>query len=220
MSLNILKQLNIGGYDNNFSYFVIGRGGKKIAIVDPGNFEFLENEIRENAFLPELILLTHSHHDHLEALGEMVEKYKVPVYFHKNARAKIEVPIELVRTVDEGDVIEIDGVKIVVMHTPGHIDDAVCYQIAADQTNDKIPKLITGDTLFVEACGRADLEGSNVMDLYESLERIKKLPDETKIYPGHDYGSIPISTIEHEKDHNRFLQCKNLEDFILIRNGL
>lgn len=217
MGSNVVRQLNIGGYDNNFSYFIVGHSDKKIAIVDPGNFGFLESEILLNGFMPELILLTHSHHDHVEALDEMVEKYKIPVYFHKNAMPKIGVEAGLARTVDDEDVIEMDGVKILVMHTPGHIDDAVCYYISGENSDDKIPKLITGDTLFVEACGRADLNGSNVEDLYKSLQRIKKLSDETEVYPGHDYGSIPISTIAHEKKHNRFLRCANVEEFRKIR---
>ncbi len=217
MNFDIVRQLNIGGYDNNFSYFIVGHGGKKIAIVDPGDFKFLEKEITRNDFLPGLILLTHSHHDHAEALGEMVEKYKIPVYFHKNAVTRIGLETEFVRTIDDGDVIEMDGVKILAMHTPGHIDDAVCYHISGENSDDKIPKLITGDTLFVEACGRADLLDSDVGDLFKSLQRIKKLPDETQIFPGHDYGSIPISTVAHEKKYNRFLRCSNVDEFKKMR---
>ena len=76
-----------------------------------------------------------------------------------------------------------------------------------------------GDTLFVGACGRADLEGSNAGDLYESLQKLAKLPGETKVYPGHDYGEKPISTIAWEKEHNKYLLCKTFKEFRTLRLG-
>ena len=193
--------------------------GKKILISGGGRCNFTnllvhpENFVSENPHFCKSALSRFNEQDFIS----LVEKYKIPVYFHKNAMPKIGVEAGLARTVDDEDVIEMDGVKILVMHTPGHIDDAVCYYISGENSDDKIPKLITGDTLFVEACGRADLNGSNVEDLYKSLQRIKKLSDETEVYPGHDYGSIPISTIAHEKKHNRFLRCANVEEFRKIR---
>ena len=69
----------------------------------------------------------------------------------------------------------------------------------------------------MEGCGRADLSGSDVEELYDSLERIKELPDETEVYPGHDYGSKPVSTLAWEKKHNKYFLCKDFEEFEKLR---
>jgi glyoxylase-like metal-dependent hydrolase (beta-lactamase superfamily II) len=79
--------------------------------------------------------------------------------------------------------------------------------------------IITGDTLFVGRCGRADLAGSDVNQLYDSLQRLRKLPPETVVYPGHDYGPKPTSTIKWECGHNEFLLCPDRESFIKLRLG-
>ena len=130
-----------------------------------------------------------------------------------NARGRVEVPQELERYVSDGHTVLVGKLKVEVVHTPGHSDDSVCYFISAQQETDGIPKLLTGDTLFVEGCGRADLLHGSVKDLYSSLERLKKLPDETLIYCGHDYGSKPVSCIAFEKKYNKYFLCKSFEEF-------
>lgn len=210
----MVTQLAVGGFDNNFSYFVSDGANKNIAIVDPaGDMEDLLAEIYANKFQPIGVLLTHSHFDHVEGVDALVRKYKIPVYMHMNARGRVEVPEGLERYVDDGDIINVGKLALEVMHTPGHIDDSVCYFISAKQAVDGISKLITGDTLFVEGCGRADFADSNVQDLYDSLERIKKLPDSTLIYSGHDYGSKPVSDISWERKYNKYFLCKSFKEF-------
>ncbi len=215
----MVRQIPINGYDNNFSYFVGDDVGKSIAIVDPGDVPHLVSEIKSDFLGPQMILLTHSHHDHIEGVPGIVNKYAIPVYMHENARGRVEVADDMCVFVKDGEDINIGDLKVKVLYTPGHIDDAVCYYITAAEAADGVPKLITGDTLFVEACGRADLDGSNVEDLYSSLQKIAGLPDETKIYPGHDYGSKPVSTVAWEKKHNKYLKCKDLEEFVKLRLG-
>ena len=160
-----------------------------------------------------MILLTHSHFDHVEGVKTFTQKYKIPVYMHMNARGRVKVQQEHERYVNDGDTILVGKLEVGVIHTPGHIDDSVCYFISAKQEADGIPKLITGDTLFVEGCGRADFPGSSVKDLYNSLERLKRLPEQTLVYPGHDYGSKPVSDIASEKKHNKYFLCKSFEEF-------
>lgn len=246
-----VQQLAIGGYDNNFAYFLVAEskkssaaalsenfdphvqnstlrskfscrlasedfldfaGEKQIYVVDPDNLELIEKEIVACGYKPIGVLITHSHFDHLNGTPEFVQQYKVPVFIHKNAAGKSSLKnlegME-VRFLEDGEKIMLAGNEIEVMHTPGHIDDAVCYHFDG--------KLITGDTLFVGACGRADLEGSNAEDLYKSLQKIAALPDETGIYPGHDYGEKPTSTIGWEKEHNKYLQCSDLQSFMDLR---
>ena len=110
-----------------------------------------------------------------------------------------------------GEKIKLEDIFVDVIDTPGHIDDAVCFYLKEDKA------LLTGDTVFVEGCGRADLEFSNVEDLFKSLQKIKKLPDDTKIFPGHDYGKKPWSTIKDEKKNNPYFKVKTLDDFIKLR---
>ena len=208
----MILQIPVEVYDSNFAYFIISKD-KSAAIVDPGDLTRLEYEIKENALSLSMILLTHSHHDHTQGVLELAEKHAAPVYMHKNARGRVDVPEELSVFIDEGEMIKLDELNIKALHTPGHIDDSLCYYFEDGGKH----HLITGDTVFVEGCGRSDLKGSNVEDLYKSIQRIKKFDDEVKIYPGHDYGSIPVSTVGHEKKHNKYFLCHNFETFKKLR---
>ncbi len=207
----MLRQIHVGGFDDNFSYFIEDSDSKNIAIVDPSNIQLLEEEIRKNFLNPKMILLTHSHFDHTEGVAELVQKLAVPVYMHDNARGRVNVPDAMSVYIKDGEKIKLGDINIDVIYTPGHIDDAVCFYIK------EFKSLITGDTVFVEGCGRADLEFSNVEDLFKSLQKIKKLPKETKVFPGHDYGKKQWSTIEYEKKHNPYFKVNTLDDFIKLR---
>lgn len=208
----MIRQIPIDGYDDNFSYFI--ENGKAIAVVDPGDVDHLIAEIEQDCLEVKMVLITHSHHDHVEGVAEMVKHFGVPVYMHKNAERRVEdVEEEMTVLVEDGEKIRLGDGVIEVMHTPGHIDDAVCFYVRDEGA------LITGDTLFVEGCGRADLEGSNVEDLWKSLKKLKKMPDKTRVYPGHNYGSKPVSDIAWEKKHNRFLKCVDFESFKKLRLG-
>jgi len=205
----MIKQIAIKGYDDNFSYFVKGNGNE-VAIVDPGDVEMLEEIMAEEGLTPAMILLTHSHHDHVGGVSELVEKYGLPVYAHANTEGRINTGGGELLYLKDGDIIELDGLQIKALYTPGHIDDALCYLVDEKE-------LLTGDTLFVEGCGRADFPESDVRELWKSLCRIKALNDEILIYPGHDYGSKPVSTIGWEKKHNKYLCCENFEEFMGMR---
>ena len=204
----MIKQVAIRGYDKNFSYFVYDEG-REVFVVDPGDAERLEEVMAEHNWVLKGILLTHSHHDHVEGVAELVERYGVPVYMHRMAEGRVPGVGAEVRLLEDGDRVG----RLEVMYTPGHIDDAVCYY------DREAGDLLTGDTLFVGGCGRADLPGSDAGDLWESLQRIKKMPGETKIYPGHDYGDVKVSRIELEVGCNRYLMCESLEDFLRERIG-
>tara|TARA_Y100000310_G_C20470730_1_gene709895 strand:- start:4 stop:537 length:534 start_codon:yes stop_codon:yes gene_type:complete len=167
-----------GGYDSNFAYLIIE--GKECVLIDPSvpALEVLDY-VKENGLTLKFIVVMHSHFDHTVDL----DKYGVPKYGHPL--------LKLDQEVKDGEILEF-GMKII--YTPGHTPDAICILIDN--------KLFTSDTLFVEGCGRTDLEGGNKEQLMESLQKLKQLPDETEVYPGHDYGSIPVSTIKREKENN------------------
>jgi hydroxyacylglutathione hydrolase len=110
--------------------------------------------------------------------------------------------------VDDGDVIRIGSIPIKVIHTPGHTSDSICLLVDNQ-------KLLTGDTLFVGECGRTDLPSGNSKSMYHSLfHKILKLNDDVEVYPGHDYGSKPSSTIREERRSNYTLEPRSLAEFI------
>ncbi|MBS7614878.1 MBL fold metallo-hydrolase, partial [Candidatus Bathyarchaeota archaeon] len=107
----------------------------------------------------------------------------------------------------DGDIIKVGKITLKVIHTPGHTPDSICLLF------DK--KLVTGDTLFVGECGRTDLSGGNPAEMYNSLfGKLMKLDDDVEIYPGHDYGLKPKSTIGEEKRINYVLEERSLEEFV------
>jgi glyoxylase-like metal-dependent hydrolase (beta-lactamase superfamily II) len=109
--------------------------------------------------------------------------------------------------VKDGDVIEIGSLKANFIHTPGHCPDHISILVE--------DKLLTGDTLFVGECGRTDLPGGNPSDMYESLfHKILRLEDSIEVYPGHDYGSKPYSTIGYERENNYTLKPRTREEFV------
>ncbi len=109
---------------------------------------------------------------------------------------------------DDGDILEVGKVAIQVIYTPGHTQDGICLLINKE-------KLLTGDTLFVGECGRTDLPGGDPKQLYHSLfDKILKLPDTVEVYPGHDYGAKPSSTVGYERQHNYVLQPRTESEFV------
>jgi glyoxylase-like metal-dependent hydrolase (beta-lactamase superfamily II) len=130
----------------------------------------------------------------------MVSKTGAKVVTHSKAKVKKDISVE------DGDVIRLGTVEIKILHTPGHTSDSICLVV-----NDAI---ITGDTLFVGECGRTDLPSGNSADLYDSLfNKIARLDRSLKVYPGHDYGNRPYSTLGHEIDTNYTLKPRSRQEF-------
>ena len=204
------KQVPVGNMQN-FSYIIADEETKTAAVVDPAfDEDKLYDICDKNGIEIKMILLTHTHGDHTEAVGRIVKRTGAVVYVHKNEKSGMENIASNVSAVDEGDIIRIGNVEIEVLHTPGHTTGGVTYKTGN--------KLLTGDTLFIEGCGRTDLTGGNTEILYKTLQRIKSMPDIMEIYPGHDYGSIPHSTIAREKENNPYLKCRTLEKFTFLRD--
>ena len=208
----MIVQYAVGGFDANFAYLVIS--DNQALIVDPsGDMSELYARISADALDVVGVLITHSHHDHHEKLEEVLERYPVSVYAHTDARDRI-ASVEDFRASREGDTVSVGTCTLRVLYTPGHMSDSLCYYCAQESW------LITGDTLFVEGAGRTrDREHATL--LYESLCRIQTLPDDTVIYAGHDYGSVPYATLAHEYEHNRFYRAiaDSQEAFIKARLG-
>lgn len=208
-SLSVI-QIPVGGFDKNFSYIVFDTETKHALIADPsGGIENVFKEIEERELTFAGILITHTHFDHIQKVEAALSRKRVPVYVHEEG--KVSIAAEEVQAMQDGDEITLGEGKITVMYTPGHTDNSVCYYIPAEQAADGAPAVITGDTLFVSRCGKTTPQDAPT--LYETLQRLKELPDETIIYAGHDYGDTPTATMAHEKANNTYLTAADYDTF-------
>lgn len=204
VALEVL-QIPAGKMDN-FAYLVFCPQTRQAVVVDPSLApDSVLAAAAENNLEIIALLNTHGHHDHIAGNSDILAAVKVPHWGHPD-----DLPAADRQLLHGSEVVVGDGC-IKVIHTPGHTPGSVVLHTGAG--------LITGDTLFVGRCGRADLPGSDVYQLYESLQLLKKLDGGLKVYPGHDYGARPVSTIEDELRENDFLNAPDLESFIKIRMG-
>ena len=206
------KQVNVGPMQN-FSYIIGDEKSKEAAVVDAGwEADKLIDICNKKKLKITKIILTHSHYDHAQKVDELASKTNAIVYFHEDdfneIRRIIKNPNIKIHKLKDNDEIKIGKIKIKVIHTPGHTPGAICLLIEN--------KLLTGDTLFVNAIGRTDLAGGDSLQLFESLQKLKKLDDKIEVYPGHDYGEIPFSTIGGEKKTNPYFKCESKEQFFSL----
>lgn len=209
-----VTQIGVGGFDDNFSYLVHDLDTKKGMVIDPsGSFERVVHAAAMLGIEVTDIVLTHSHGDHFDALEEAMQAYpRATVRIHENGEARVPTAVE--PFADSHSFALGDG-RVEVLYTPGHTDDSVCLYIAAQESCP--PQLVTGDTVFVDGCGRIPREQAKTM--FDSLQRVKALPAETVIYPGHDYGETPTSTLGAQMASNRFLNTNILTEFVERRLG-
>ncbi len=205
----------------HLSYLLIGKSG--IFVIDPQrDIKVYEKEIKQRDLPVKGILLTHPHADFISGHREMQEKYKAPVYTHKNAPYQTQVT-----PIDEGDMLELDHIKIDVLNTPGHTPFCNSFVITDFSRGDRPVAVFTGDSLFVGDVGRPDLFPDQKEELagklYESLfEKLLKLDDFVEVYPAHASGSLcgknlsekRATTIGYEKLFNPRLKQKNKQNFI------
>ncbi|MEM3565981.1 MAG: MBL fold metallo-hydrolase [Candidatus Bathyarchaeia archaeon] len=194
------KQIKHRG--DNFSYIIADETTKEAAVIDPSfNTEAIIQILKRHNFKLKYIINTHGHVDHTAGNQELQEIFNAKIVAHKNSRISKHISVE------DGDTIKIGKVIITVIHTPGHTPDSLCLLTSG--------KLLTGDTLFVGECGRTDLPGGSAEDMYNSLfNKILELSDDIEVYPGHDYGERPYSTISEERKTNYTLQKRTLAEFI------
>ncbi|HBB66399.1 MAG: hypothetical protein A2X28_06890 [Elusimicrobia bacterium GWA2_56_46] len=193
-----IKQLKLGPMDN-FSYIVWDKGLKEAAVIDPAwQPETVEEFLRKEKLSVRLLLLTHAHPDHANAARYFLGKDKgLALTVHKEDTFLLEPGIGPLTLLAGDEELEIGRVKIEVIHTPGHTPGSVCYLAEG--------AVFSGDTLFVGACGRADLPGSDPRALRRSLLKLAALPDGTELYPGHSYNG-DTSTIGAQKEYNIYMK--------------
>ena len=190
----ILKCFKVGWLSTNC--YVIGcEETKEAAIIDPGFENKTEADrilcfIKNNQFQIRYIINTHNHPDHTSGNLIIKKATNAPILIHRNNSKPIQADKEL----QEGDIIQIGNIKLVVLHTPGHTPDGICLL--------GHNFVFTGDSLFHGSIGRTDFPGGSYKDLIQSIKiKLLSLPDNFKIYPGHE----SFSTIGNEKKFNPFL---------------
>jgi hydroxyacylglutathione hydrolase len=195
------KQLR--GKGDNFSYILGDETARDAAVVDTS---FNSNEIiqilKDGRYQLKYILCTHGHPDHVAGNMTLRSALGGLVLAHSSSRIRTDIKV------DDGNLLEVGKINVRVLSTPGHTPDSICFLI-----NEKL--LLTGDTLFVGECGRTDLSGGNSESMYNSLFNvILRLNNEIEVYPGHDYGPQPFSTIGAERKTNYTLQPRSEAEFV------
>ena len=195
---------------STYTYIIASAEGREALIIDP----VLENVEDYIKLLTELnlklvkVIDTHIHADHVTGAGKLRDKTQcVTIMGEHTPTDAVEIKVK-----DE-EIIKLDQLKIKALYTPGHTSDS--FSFLMDNY------LFSGDTLLINGTGRTDFQNGNSKDAYNSLfNRLLKLPDETLVYPAHDYKGEKVSTIGKEKKFNPRLQVSNVEEYIDIMNNL
>lgn len=210
----------VAGQMANFMYLIGDPETRQAVVVDPawdvgGLLDLAEADDYEITGA----LITHYHPDHcggslfgleVEGAAALLERKSVPLYVNKHEAEGLKkvtgVSDSDLHKVDDSDTLDLGDLQIRFVHTPGHTPGSQCFLIDN--------RLVAGDTLFVQGCGRVDLPGGDPEAMYHSLTgKLAKLPQDTVLYPGHNYGPSPTSTIGDELKQNTYMKIKSLDDW-------
>jgi len=197
----IFEQIPVG-YMQNFAYLVGDENARLAAVFDPAwDIDRILAVVRRYNLRIVFAINTHGHPDHTSGNSELVKATGAKIVAHETSRLKKDIGVK------EGDTLHVGSLELRFIHTPGHSPDSMSVLVDG--------KVMTGDTLFVGECGRTDLPGGNPEQLHDSLfNKLMKLPDEVEVYPGHDYGAKPYSTIGYERTHNYVLKPRSVREFV------
>ncbi|MGE4169717.1 MAG: MBL fold metallo-hydrolase [Candidatus Margulisiibacteriota bacterium] len=201
----IIKQLELGPMENNI-YVVWDSITKEAVVIDPAwDVPAILQFIQDEALILSKVLLTHGHYDHVNGLPGLLKEIPVPVYLSEH---EIEVYRPNCPLIDlkDGDTIPLGESAFKVIHTPGHTPGCVCFWIENN--------LISGDTLFIGAAGRCDLQGGDEATLFESFNKLLRLPDDLVVYPGHKYNVKKTDTLGNQKRTNPFFRGAKPSDIL------
>jgi len=216
----VAKVHPVAGQMANFMYLLGDPDSRQALIVDPAwDVDSLLEVARQDDYKIAGALITHYHPDHVggdlwgvqvEGVTRLLETEAVPLYVNKNEAEGLKQVTGVADTdlkkVDDGDSLELGALSIGFLHTPGHTPGSQCFLVG--------DRLVAGDTLFVQGCGRVDLPGGDPDQMYYSLtQKLAKLPSETILYPGHNYGPTETSTIGNELEQNVYMRVGSLDDW-------
>jgi glyoxylase-like metal-dependent hydrolase (beta-lactamase superfamily II) len=209
----------------NFAYLIGDRDTGDCVVVDPAYaandlLDILENDGMHLSG----VLVSHHHPDHvggsmmgfeLKGLAELLERVSVPVHVNNNEAEWVSritgIPLSELTGHDHGDKVDVGAVEIELLHTPGHTPGSQCFLLDG--------KLVAGDTLFLEGCGRTDFPGGNVDDMFRSLQALAGLPGDPTVFPGHWYSEQPSATLSEVRRTNYVYRASDLDQWRAVMGG-
>jgi glyoxylase-like metal-dependent hydrolase (beta-lactamase superfamily II)/rhodanese-related sulfurtransferase len=205
----IFRQL-FDSVSGTYTYLIASRRGGEAMIIDP----VIEKVDRYLQLITELDLElvkavdTHLHADHITGLGALRDRTRCITVMGEQTKADV-----VSMRVAEGDRLTIEGVALEVLYTPGHTDDSYSFVMG--------DRVFTGDTLLIRGTGRTDFQNGDPRTQYESIfGKLLRLPDETLVFPAHDYKGDTVSTVGEEKAFNPRLRVKSVDEYVALMNGL
>jgi glyoxylase-like metal-dependent hydrolase (beta-lactamase superfamily II) len=202
----------------NYVYLIGSTATRKVAVVDAAwDIDAILKLAAQDEMQITHAFVTHTHPDHvggrfagmeIQGVTELLGKCPIKVVVHKAEAEFLKglAPSDMIKA-ESGDVIDVGGVQIQLLHTPGHTPGSQCFLVDN--------RIVSGDTLFIGSCGRIDLPGSDPEQMYYSLtQKLMALPDQTILFPGHNYSDRPTSTMGQEKRSNPYLRFHSLKQFL------
>ncbi len=207
----------------NFCYLIGDRDAGEAVIVDPAyDVPAILDVLAADDMTPIGVLGTHYHADHIGGnmmgyqiggIADLLEAHDVPIHLQ---RPEVEFVAkttglgpDALTAHDSGDVVRVGEIEIELIHTPGHTPGSQCFLVD--------DHLVSGDTLFLDGCGRTDLPGGDPEELYRSLtDRLAKVPDEAVLYPGHLYSPEPSRSMKETRDLNVVFKPRSLEQWLMM----
>lgn len=199
---------------STYTYLLAARAGGEALIIDP-----VKEQLPQYLTLIEQLgvklvkaIDTHTHADHITALGDLRDEYDCVTVMGEFTKAKC-----VSMSVKDGELIDVDGLRLQARYTPGHTDESFSFVLDPGRPR----AVFTGDVLLIRGTGRTDFQGGDAGKSWDSIHtQLFSLPDETRVYPGHDYKGWTVSSIGEEKRYNPRLAGKSRADYIAIMNGL
>ena len=195
---------------STYTYLIARRVGGEALLIDPVRTELSQylRLIDELELRLVFAIDTHVHADHITALGELRAETSCATLMGAQSKAEC-----VSRKVSDGERLRVDGLELRALHTPGHTDDSYSFLLK--------DRVFTGDTLLIRGTGRTDFQNGDPGAQYESLfGKLLRLPEQTLVYPAHDYKGWTVSTIGEERAHNPRLRVQSKQDYIELMNGL
>ncbi|MFP2905211.1 MBL fold metallo-hydrolase [Pyxidicoccus sp. 3LFB2] len=208
-----IRQLKLGPMDN-FVYLVGPAHSNEVLVVDPAwDVEAIEQVVKDEGKQLVGAFVSHCHFDHINGLPDLLTRHDIPVYAQ---REEVQFSAELrelggaLRPVGPGDVVKVGPESFQALHTPGHTPGSHCL-LAGDA-------LVSGDTVFINGCGRCDMNGGNPEAMYRSLSQVLlKVPDTAKLWPGHDYADVPVTSMGDVRQKNPYFAFNDVASFVAFR---
>lgn len=199
----VVRQIRTGR--DNFSYLIFDEKTRMAALVDPG-FDASEalGIIKDEGLDLRYVINTHHHGDHTASNGEVISETGAKLVASREDGANLKDSVDI--HVWEGDALSLGCVSLKFLGAPGHTKGGLCIIVGDGY-------LITGDTLFINDCGRCDLPGGSLKDMFATLQKLKELDDQLIVFPGHDYGPMPSDTLGNQKRISGVLLARDIDEF-------